>query len=105
VGNAIKFTAEGSVELEVESRNGNMVFHVRDTGQGISPDDIERVFDPFEQVDQSITRRAEGTGLGLSVSRQLARLLGGDVLAHSEPGKGSTFTLQLPANSEPDRES
>jgi signal transduction histidine kinase len=105
VGNAIKFTAEGCVELEVESRNGNMVFHVRDTGQGIAPDDIERVFDPFEQIDQSITRRAEGTGLGLSVSRQLARLLGGDVLAHSEPGKGSTFTLQLPANSEPDRES
>jgi signal transduction histidine kinase len=105
VGNAIKFTEEGRVELEVESRNGNMVFHVRDTGQGIAPDDIERVFDPFEQVDQSITRRAEGTGLGLSVSRQLARLLGGDVLAHSEPGKGSTFTLKLPANPEPDRES
>jgi signal transduction histidine kinase len=104
VGNAIKFTAEGRVELEVESRNGTMLFHIRDTGQGIAPDDIERVFNPFEQVDQSITRKAEGTGLGLSVSRQLARLLGGDVLARSEPGQGSTFTLTLPAKAEPDRD-
>lgn len=96
LSNAIKFTNEGHVELKLEAVNGNMLFHVRDTGPGISVADIERVFGPFEQVDQSITRRAEGTGLGLSVSRQLARLLGGDVTAHSVPGEGSTFTLTLP---------
>jgi PAS domain S-box-containing protein len=94
--NAVKFTAAGTVELHVEVSAGAAVFQVRDTGPGISPGHRESVFEPFEQVDQSHTRREGGAGLGLSVCRRLARLLGGDVTVQSEPGRGSTFTLRIP---------
>jgi signal transduction histidine kinase len=97
LGNAVKFTEEGEVELRVLTDGDAVVFHVRDTGPGIAAEDLERVFNPFEQVDQSVTRRSEGAGLGLSVSQQLARLLGGDLTAASTPGVGSTFTVRLPA--------
>jgi signal transduction histidine kinase len=97
LGNAVKFTEEGEVELRVVTDGDAVVFHVSDTGPGIAAADLERVFNPFEQVDQSVTRRSEGAGLGLSVSQQLARLLGGDLTAASTPGVGSTFTVRLPA--------
>ena len=71
-------------------------FLVHDTGIGIAPEHLERVFDSFWQVDQSSTRRVGGTGLGLSVARRLARLLGGEVTVTSSPGIGTTFTLTLP---------
>jgi len=70
---------------------------VTDAGIGIAPENLERIFDPFWQVEQRSTRRVGGTGLGLSVSRNLARLLGGDVTVTSSPENGSTFNVTLPA--------
>ncbi|HEX2188738.1 MAG TPA: PAS domain S-box protein [Longimicrobiaceae bacterium] len=96
LGNAVKFTAAGEVSLRLAEEDGAVVFTVHDTGVGIEPEQLERIFDPFWQVDQSISRRTGGTGLGLSVARQLARLLGGEVAVESVPGDGSVFTLRLP---------
>jgi PAS domain S-box-containing protein len=96
LSNAVKFTEHGGVELTLTERDGSVVFVVRDTGIGISPDNAERVFEPFWQVQQSATRQAGGTGLGLSVARRLARLLGGDVTLDSAPGEGACFTVTLP---------
>jgi two-component system, sensor histidine kinase and response regulator len=97
LSNAVKFTdAEGSVSLRARRDGDTLELTISDTGIGIEPDHLDRIFDPFWQVEQKPTRRAGGTGLGLSVSRRLARLLGGDVLVTSEPGKGSSFTVLLP---------
>ena len=100
VGNAIKFTDEGEVTLafHMESLEGGsetLVFEVQDTGVGMSSDQIERVFQPFIQADSSTTRKYGGTGLGLAISRTLARMLGGDLLCKSEPGKGSVFRVTI----------
>ena len=78
VGNAVKFTENGSIEVVVEERGSNVLFRVADTGPGILPEYLEQIFEPFWQVHGGATRPKEGTGLGLSVSRRLARLLGGD---------------------------
>ena len=97
LSNAVKFTDAGEVELMLEpAPDGGAVFRVRDTGTGIAPEHLETVFDAFEQVDPSLTRREQGTGLGLGVSRKLALLLGGELSVASELGVGSTFTLRLP---------
>ncbi|HEX8272178.1 MAG TPA: ATP-binding protein [Longimicrobiaceae bacterium] len=96
LGNAVKFTEAGEVSLRVAEEPDAVAFVVSDSGVGIAPEQQERIFDPFWQVDQSISRRAGGTGLGLSVARQLARLLGGDVTVQSADGRGSTFTFRLP---------
>jgi signal transduction histidine kinase len=96
IGNAMKFTETGEVDVTVESRPDRVCFVVRDTGPGMSANDLERIFDPFTQLDQSLTRSKGGTGLGLPVSRKLANLLGGDLVVASEPGEGTTFTLSLP---------
>ncbi|MGH7504354.1 MAG: sensor histidine kinase, partial [Longimicrobiales bacterium] len=95
-GNAIKFTDQGEVAVVVKLAGDALVLAVRDTGPGIAPDEIERIFQPFTQIDQSMTRVKDGAGLGLSVSRRLARLLGGDITVTSERGKGSNFSVTLP---------
>ena len=74
-----------------------VAIRVADTGRGIAPEQLERVFQPFVQVDAQLTRTQEGVGLGLAISRDLARGMGGELTAESEPGVGSTFTLTLPA--------
>ena len=102
--NAIKFTEAGSVHIELnqhlEGEPGRMTteFTVEDTGTGIQPDDQLRLFQAFEQVDNSTTRRHEGTGLGLYLSQKLAGLLGGHIEVQSVYGQGSTFKLVIPEN-------
>ena len=106
MANAIKFTAQGSVELSVEinpapfSRSGgtvSLLFHVRDTGIGISAVALGRLFVPYTQADPSIARRFGGSGLGLSISQGLASLLGGRITVTSREGSGSTFTVEIAA--------
>jgi len=94
--NAVKFTDSGSVTLSADSDGDTIQFSVADTGIGISPTHLRSVFEPFWQVEQNASRRVGGTGLGLSVTRRLARLLGGDVEVQSAPGEGSTFVITLP---------
>jgi CheY-like chemotaxis protein len=96
LGNAIKFTEEGTVTLRVTRSDLGVAFSVADTGVGIAVEDQDRIFAPFEQVDSSIDRRYGGTGLGLSISSELATLLGGQLKLTSELGKGSIFSLHLP---------
>ncbi|HEX6722136.1 MAG TPA: PAS domain-containing protein [Burkholderiaceae bacterium] len=111
LGNAVKFTEQGSVSLRgsLLAREGERLslrFEVRDTGIGIEPERVGKLFDAFEQSDSSTTRRFGGTGLGLAVTRQLVELMGGEVGVHSTPGVGSTFwvtvrVLPAPARPEP----
>ncbi|GLZ14559.1 histidine kinase [Actinomadura sp. NBRC 104425] len=110
LSNAVKFTAEGEVRLRVE-RAGDMdvtvpalwnvpdvlAFRVIDTGIGVSQDKLQAIFEAFQQADGTTSRRYGGTGLGLSISRNIARLLGGEIHVESELGRGSVFTLYLPA--------
>lgn len=100
VGNAIKFTERGTITLttwfDSQHASGKVFFcfDIHDTGPGIATDQRETIFEPFAQIDSSVSRRFGGTGLGLNLSRRLARILGGDViLAESHPGKGSVFRV------------
>jgi len=96
-GNAVKFTREGHVELRVSADGGEVIrFSVSDTGPGIRAGLVDLIFEPFTQGDVAGDVAPEGSGLGLSISRELARLLGGDVDVASEEGAGSTFTFTLP---------
>jgi signal transduction histidine kinase len=96
VSNAIKFTDSGSVEVGVDAVNGEFNIMVRDTGPGIAPADQARIFEEFQQVDDSSTRKKGGTGLGLSISRRLIDMHGGRIGLDSTLGKGSTFSIILP---------
>jgi PAS domain S-box-containing protein len=96
LSNAVKFTDQGGIEVIVTAAGGNISFAVKDTGIGIAESDMLHIFEAFRQADGSASREFEGTGLGLAICRKLAALLGGRILAESEPGAGSTFTLILP---------
>jgi signal transduction histidine kinase len=96
LSNAVKFTDEGKVSFAGKCIGEEVQLTVSDTGIGIQPEHINRIFDPFWQVEQKATRRASGTGLGLTVTRRLANLLGGDVGVTSTPGEGTSFTVTLP---------
>ena len=97
LANAIKFTESGEITVQVARREEHAVITVLDTGIGIPTEHLERIFEAFWQVEQTTTRKVGGTGLGLSVARQLARLLGGELTVESQPGRGSAFRLLLPS--------
>jgi signal transduction histidine kinase len=99
LSNAVKFTDRGRIEVEAHSGDGELRIAVTDTGRGIAADMIEEAFEPFRQLDQSSTRTAGGSGLGLSIARRLAHQMGGAITAESREGEGSTFTLILPLSS------
>jgi len=94
--NAIKFTKKGEVRVECEVNDGWLETRVVDTGIGIKPEDMEKIFEAFRQVETGSTRQNEGTGLGLSICKKLVELLGGEIWVESEWGVGSTFTFTLP---------
>ena len=103
IGNALKFTDQGGVtvtaRLDGSGAAANYVIEVADTGVGIAADRLEAVFEPFVQAEASTARRFGGTGLGLTISRGFARAMGGDIVARSTPGQGTTFVVRLPAQS------
>jgi len=102
LSNAVKFTPSGTITLRARVEGDRAVIDICDTGVGIEPEKMSRIFDPFWQVERPNTRRVGGTGLGLSVSQRYARLLGGEITVTSNPGEGSCFTLKLPVRFDED---
>ena len=102
VGNAIKFTEQGAVTVVARYRGSRARIAVHDTGVGISPEELPRIFDAFHQADSSFTRRFGGTGLGLTIARELARAMGGDLVCTSKQGRGSCFTVTVDLAAAPD---
>ncbi len=101
--NANKFTSNGSVTLTVDQEADGrrwVRFRLSDTGIGMTPEQVSRLFQDFVQADASTARKYGGTGLGLAISRRLCNMMGGDITVESEPGIGSTFTIRLPATAE-----
>jgi CheY-like chemotaxis protein len=116
IGNAIKFTERGSVDVWITRRppaagehvkpgRCQLEFLVRDTGVGIAPEALERIFRPFSQADNSITRRFGGTGLGLAITRRLCELMHGELSVQSEPGRGSVFSARVEVGLAPEDDS
>jgi signal transduction histidine kinase len=95
VGNAIKFTA-GEVRIAASAANGHFAVSVSDTGPGIPPEECDRIFEKFRQVDSSNTRAKGGTGLGLAIAREIVEMHGGCIWVQSTLGQGSTFRMELP---------
>src|SRR5262249_37018223 len=106
LSNASKFTNQGTVTVGAERRSSpvgdQIVFTVADTGLGMTPEQVQKLFTEFMQADSSTTRKYGGTGLGLAISKRFCNLLGGDISVQSEYEKGSVFTVLLPANPEGD---
>jgi len=98
VSNAIKFTEDGTIRVEVERRNGEAILEVSDTGIGISDEFLDQVFDEFRQESEGLTRAHDGSGLGLTITQRLVELMGGSIQASSTKGEGSTFTVRLPSD-------
>lgn len=102
--NSMKFTvAGGAVRLSCEAAGSEIRVEVKDSGRGIAPEQLERIFEPFVQVDAGLTRTQEGVGLGLAISRDLARGMGGDLSVESKLDEGSTFILTMPADGVPEK--
>ena len=105
VGNAVKFTKEGGIRIvtsfvpQWRGDEAGLRIDVVDTGDGIAPEDVERLCQPFTQLDSSMSRRHSGTGLGLAISRRMTELMGGSLTIQSQPGEGNTFTLTIPTGS------
>jgi signal transduction histidine kinase len=104
VGNAIKFTEEGEVKVEVTSSNSKFLVAVSDTGPGLSEADQQRIFEEFHQADSSSTKKKGGTGLGLTISKKIVAMHGGRIWVESSPGQGSTFWFTLPVRVERQKE-
>ncbi|MBI3804107.1 MAG: hypothetical protein HY282_10140 [Nitrospirae bacterium] len=98
LSNAIKFTPEGGIKIRTEDRpeKSEVEIRIQDTGIGIKPEDLPKIFEAFYQVDGTATRKFEGSGLGLTIVKQLVDLLKGEIRVESAPGKGSLFILSLP---------
>src|SRR5207247_9223451 len=100
LSNASKFTERGVITLSANRarRNGSdwLIFRVTDTGIGMTPEQMAKLFRAFTQADDSTSRRYGGTGLGLALTKRFCQMMGGEVRVASEPGKGSTFTIELP---------
>ncbi|MGF1675008.1 MAG: ATP-binding protein, partial [Rivularia sp. (in: cyanobacteria)] len=97
ISNAIKFTDEGMVSIEVkEISDTHVAIFIKDTGIGISANDMKHIFEPFRQINQSISRKYAGTGLGLAITQSLIKMMNGHILVDSEVNKGSTFRVELP---------
>jgi signal transduction histidine kinase len=105
VGNAIKFTDAGEVVVKAAAKDGFFVLSVRDTGPGISTADEAKLFQEFQQANNSITRKKGGTGLGLAISKQIVEMHGGKIWLESQVGRGSTFFVTLPVRAEQQTES
>jgi signal transduction histidine kinase len=106
ISNAAKFTKQGTISIDVNRKRINgtgingtdcIVFSIRDTGIGMTHDQMKRIFEPFSQADASTNRKYGGTGLGLAITKRFCEMMGGDIQVHSEYGKGSTFVMRLPA--------
>jgi signal transduction histidine kinase len=95
VGNAVKFTEAGEVCISAQATDDDVAIAVRDTGIGIAADALPHIFEEFHQLDSGMSRRHEGAGLGLTIARKLAELMGGRLTVESRPGRGSTFSLHL----------
>jgi signal transduction histidine kinase len=104
VGNAIKFTDKGEVMIKASAADGAYNLAVRDTGPGISEADQQKLFQEFQQADNSITKAKGGTGLGLAISKRIIEMHGGRIWVESRPGQGSTFSLTLPIKVEQARQ-
>ncbi len=101
VGNAIKFTDAGEVEIRAALVTGQFVLTVRDTGPGIADADQDRIFGEFQQIDNADTRKKGGTGLGLAISKRMVEMQGGMITVESVLGQGSTFRVVMPVEVEP----
>ena len=104
VGNAIKFTDKGSVAVTAHALDGSFVIAVKDTGPGIAPEDQRKIFEEFQQVDNSSTRQKGGTGLGLAISKRIVEMHGGRIEVESVGGEGSTFRIVIPVQAKEERE-
>jgi len=100
VGNAIKFTDTGEVRITATAVNGHFSIAVTDTGPGIPPEELKRVFEQFHQIDNSNTKAKGGTGLGLAIAKQIVEMHGGRIWVESTLGEGATFEMELPIRAE-----
>ena len=100
VGNAIKFTDHGSVDISARMVDASFEIAVKDTGPGIAPEDQRKIFEEFQQVDNSSTRQKGGSGLGLAISKRIVEMHGGTIEVQSVLGEGSTFRILIPVRAE-----